>query len=225
MEHFESQILSPDPPSDESFSPYWDPQLRFNKSKRLDFILRLHRSGLVSLRRSPKSFIGAFFVKKKTPDAIRMVLDCRGTNRLHQPPPTTRLGSARGYADLDLSQEPEGSGWGIEADVNDAFYNFSIPELTHYFAFNHPMSAKGWGDLGLSSKTVYDPCLRREVQVDPNEVKCFSHALKPFQWGGLGHCFCAMKRCSTFAAAMRHGWMGFSGRKRLHHSCAISRLP
>ena len=80
-------------------------------------------------------------MKKKTPDAIRMVLDCRGTNKLHQPPPTTRLGSARCYADLDLAEVEEGNGWGIEADVNDAFYNFSIPELTHYFAF--PRRANG----------------------------------------------------------------------------------
>lgn len=170
VEHYESQILAPEQPDSEPFSPYWDPQLRYNKAKRLDFILQLHKSGLVSLRRSPKSFIGAFFVKKKTPDAIRMVLDCRGTNRLHQPPPTTRLGSARGYADLDLSKEPEGSGWGIEADVNDAFYNFSIPELTHYFAFNHPLTASEWSQLGLDASRVYDPSLRHHVITNPDEL-------------------------------------------------------
>lgn len=170
VEHYESQIISPEHENHDSFSPYWDPQLRFDKAKRLDFILRLHRSGLVSLRKSPKSFIGAFFVKKKTPDAIRMVLDCRGTNQLHQPPPTTRLGSARGYADLDLSDEPLESGWGIEADVNDAFYNFSIPELTHYFAFNHPMTASEWTKVGINGDSVYDPQLRQMTPTDPDEI-------------------------------------------------------
>ena len=170
VEHYESQMLLPNHADDSGFSPYWDPALKYDRSRRLDFILRLHKSGLVKLRRSPKSFIGAFFVKKKTPDAIRMVLDCRGTNKLHQPPPTTRLGSARCYADLDLAEVEEGNGWGIEADVNDAFYNFSIPELTHYFAFNHPLEAHMWSDLGVDAASVYDPATRQYVQTDAHEL-------------------------------------------------------
>lgn len=170
VDHYESQILHQHIDDDTSFSPYWDPALRFDKQKRLDFILRLHKSGLVKLRRSPRSFIGAFFVKKKTPDQIRLVLDCRGTNRLHRPPPTTRLGSARCYADLDLSEEVPESGWGIEADVNDAFYNFSIPELTHFFAFNHPLDADTWQTLGVEARTVYDPDTRRDVRVAGDEL-------------------------------------------------------
>ena len=170
VEHYESQILCDHVEDLPGFQPYWDPQLRFDKSKRLDFILRLQRSGLVTLRQFPRSFIGAFFVKKKDPNAIRMVLDCRGTNKLHQPPPVTRLGSARCYADLDLSAEAEGAGWGIEADVNDAFYNFSIPELTHYFAFNQPLEAGTWAKLGVSAEYVYDPEKRCAVKVDPTTV-------------------------------------------------------
>ena len=170
VHHYESQIVLPLSGEAKPFTPYWDPALKYDSGKRLDFILRLHRCGLVKLRRAPKSFIGAFFVKKKTPDAIRMVLDCRGTNQLHQPPPTTRLGSARCYADLDLSELRDGEGWGIEADVNDAFYNFAIPELTHYFAFNHPMEARRWSDLGVSAREVYDPELRCNVSVGDREV-------------------------------------------------------
>ena len=167
VEHYDSQILLPDAAESEAFQPYWDPALRYDSKRRLDFILRLHRVGLVSFRRVPKSFIGAFFVKKKDPNAIRMVLDCRGTNRLHQPPPVTRLGSARCYSDLDLSNLESGQGWGIEADVNDAFYNFSVPELTHYFAFNHPLTVEAWTALGVDVSKVFDPCSRLMTPVEP----------------------------------------------------------
>ena len=170
IQHFESQILLPETGEPSHFKPYWDPQLRFCKKTRLDFIMKLHGAGLVSLRRSPKSFIGAFFVKKKDPSAIRMVLDCRGTNQLHQPPPVTRLGSARCYGDLLASRDGSERYWGMEADVCDAFYNFSIPELTHYFAFNHPMTAAEWQQLGVCDGMVYDPGLRNVVAVGEGEI-------------------------------------------------------
>ena len=170
VEHFESQILLPEAAESEAFQPYWDPALRFDPKRRLDFILKLHRVGLVSLRRTPRSFIGAFFVKKKDPNAIRMVLDCRGTNRLHQSPPVTRLGSARCYGDLDLENLGPGEGWGIEADVNDAFYNFAIPELTHYFALNHPLTRAQWESCGVDAASVFDPNTRGFSKVDPD---CF----------------------------------------------------
>ena len=170
IEHYDSQILLPEVAQPEPFSPYWDPKLRFSRQARLEFILGLHQAGLVSLRRTVKSFIGAFFVKKKDPNAIRMVLDCRGTNRLHQPPPVTRLGSARCYGDLLLDRKPCEKGWGMEADVCDAFYNFSIPELTHYFGFNHPLTAMEWQELGVGGGTVYDPETRGFVAVQPGEI-------------------------------------------------------
>lgn len=174
IEHYDSQILLPEHNCHEPFSPYWDLKLRFDKKARTSFILKLYHAGLIGMRKSPKSFIGAFFVKKKDPGAIRMVLDCRGTNRLHQPPPVTRLGSARCYADLQIeptsSDEREGP-WGMEADVcdADAFYNFSIPELTHYFAFNHPLLAAEWSQLGIECGSVFCPEVRGWVPVDADE--------------------------------------------------------
>ena len=115
----------------ESFSPYGDPALRYSPKKRLDFICRLQQVGLIGLRKQPRSFIGAFFVKKKDPSAIRKVLDCRGSNRMHHPPPVTRLGSSPCYADLRVGDAAArgACGFGREADVNDAFYNFSVPDL------------------------------------------------------------------------------------------------
>ena len=108
---------------------------------RLDFISRLFNAGLMTLRPVASSFVGAFCVRKKDPSYIRLVIDCRGTNGLHQDPPETRLGSSRCYSDLDTSLCPAGSHpWGREADVSDCFYRFSIPELSDFFAINEPMT-------------------------------------------------------------------------------------
>ena len=215
VEHYESQILLPDGSTDASFSPYWDPALTFDKKKRLDFTLRLHRAGLVKLRKTPRSFIGTFFAKHKTPDATRMVLDCRGTNGLHQPPPTTRLRSARCYGDLDLAGLTSEQGWGIEADVNDAFSNFLIPELIHYYTFNHPLDAATWSALGFFAGEVYDPDVRREVCVDPEEIlfPCL------FRWVDHGPFFYVMKQFSTFASRMHLRLAVFSGNGRPLLSC------
>lgn len=86
-----------------------------------------------------------------------MVIDCRGTNQLHAAPPTTRLGSAHCYTDLDLSRLPDGvEVCGTEADVADCFYRFSLGELAHYFGINHPLEARQWEELGVECRRVYD---------------------------------------------------------------------
>lgn len=165
------------------FSPYWDPTLRFNKTARVDFVVRLFRAGLLTLRPVAKSHVGVFFVRKKTPDWVRMVIDCRGTNELHRPPPTTRLGSARCYSDLDLSQLPDGSsGWGMEADVTDCFYRFGLEELAHYFAINHPLSAEGWEQLGIGAAEVFDPDVGRMVRTSAQQLLYPCFRVVPMGW-------------------------------------------
>lgn len=66
LDHFESTILGPPRDGSSSFTPYWDPSLRFVSKRRLDLILRLFHSGLLCFRRRAQSFVGLFFVKKKT---------------------------------------------------------------------------------------------------------------------------------------------------------------
>ena len=83
--------------------PYWDPTLRTNENERWALFHRLWKVGLLSFRRKIKAPVGIFFVKKKTPDAIRMVIDARVANRFHQPPKHTPLGTAGAYSQLDLS--------------------------------------------------------------------------------------------------------------------------
>lgn len=157
LDHADTMIVKQTAVDDEGFSPYWDPVLRHNRGERLRFILKLFNSGLLTLRAKPRSHVGIFFVKKKDPNFIRMVIDCRGTNRLHEPPPVTRLASARCYGDLQLGEETqEPYAWGMEADVNDCFYRFGIPELAHFFSINHPMTTAQWRRLGVDVGRIYD---------------------------------------------------------------------
>lgn len=48
-------------------------------------------------------------------------------------------------------------GWGREADVNDCFYRFSIPELANYFALAEPMTREQWQARGLPCDFYEDP--------------------------------------------------------------------
>ena len=157
LDHADTMIVNENAVDEEGFSPYWDPVLRHSPGERLRFILKLFNSGLLTLRAKPRSHVGVFFVKKKDPNFIRMVIDCRGTNRLHQPPPMTRLASARCYGDLQLGEETqEPYAWGMEADVNDCFYRFGIPELAHFFSINHPLTTAQWRRLGVDFGRIYD---------------------------------------------------------------------
>ena len=186
LNHPEDFVLRPAGEAREPFRPYWDPALRFNSPKRLKFILDLFNAGLMVLRTSIASEVGVFFVKKKTPDAIRMVIDCRGTNQACQDPPTTRLGSARCYSDLKLEVDDPSTpcAWGREADVNDCFYRFSLPELAHYFGINHPLTADEWKQLGIEFDSVYDPILKQELIVagDAPLFPCFRAVPMGWNW-------------------------------------------
>ncbi len=183
LRNFRSTIVKDPPPELDGFSPYWDPVLRFDRAARLDFVVRLFRAGLLTLRPMVKSTVGVFFVKKKTPEWIRMVIDCRGTNQLHGPPPTTRLGSARCYTDLDLSRLPDGSEvCGMEADVSDCFYRFSLDELAHYFGINHPLEAKQWKHLGVDCTSVFDPVVGHYVTTTDDQILFPCFKVVPMGW-------------------------------------------
>ena len=181
---FKNSIVADPPPDIEGFSPYWDPALRFSSTARLDFVVRLFRAGLLTLRPRAASMVGVFFVRKKTPEWIRMVIDCRGTNDLHAPPPTTRLASARCYSDLSLEDPMCRDAWGIEADVADCFYRFSLPQLAHYFCINHPLTAEEWAALGVSAREVFDPDAGHAVRVEPSQLlwPCFNVVPMGWSW-------------------------------------------
>ena len=147
-------------------TPYWDPKLRRSKQELVRLVVGLANQGLVTFRRAIREKIGLFFVKKKTPDWIRMVIDSRRVNELHQPPPRTRLSTPRSYLDIQFppTDPNEGLAYGIEADVNDCFYNFYVEELASFFSIDFPMSVGDWVAAGWKQSSVFDEGSSQYVQ-------------------------------------------------------------
>ena len=136
--------------------PYWDQVLAGDKKQRHEFFRLLLRLGILGAHLDVKQTVGCFFVKKKDGN-IRLVVDCRRSNRCHRRPPRTSLGGALGLRELDLSMlddmcdslgfsalSPEGPGVG-ESDVRDAFYQFATPELGSWFAIDERFEAGTFG--------------------------------------------------------------------------------
>ena len=62
-------------------------------------------SGYWGFRRSIRSRVGMFFVRKSSPGQIRLVIDARVPNRCHRVPPYVSLGSAAALSEQSLSAE------------------------------------------------------------------------------------------------------------------------
>ncbi|CAK0865122.1 unnamed protein product, partial [Prorocentrum cordatum] len=161
--------------------PYWDPVLRSSRTERWRLFRVLHELDLITFRRRLRARAALFFVKKKKPGDIRMIVDARQANSCHRAPPTSRLGSAGALADLDLSVGGEsvdgvGSavGWdphGNEADVEDCFYNFAIDGLAEWFGFDDPLpAAEIRGTYGINVGAFWDPELSMMVSVKDDMV-------------------------------------------------------
>jgi hypothetical protein len=175
--------------------PYWDPVLRSCRKQRLQFIKILVQTGLIGFRKAIKSKVGIFFVKKKDPKFIRMIIDARLTNWCHRRPPVTRLGAGSCYVDLDLSDEAlfdtvtgvgalpstdftgghmhdetSTGGFGNEADVQDCFYNYSMPSLASWFGIDEPLTVLEWRSVGISIQSYFDDNLQKEVPVHDHLV-------------------------------------------------------
>lgn len=167
--------------------PYWDPILKNSKSVRTKLLVDLWKVGVVSFRTSIKASVGLFFVKKKTPEYIRMVVDCRISNVHHRSPPVTRLGSGSGFIDFDLSPEMLGRhcgeqcndiGWGSEMDVSDCFYQFSMPE----FGIDDPRQCREWLKSGVRLESVFDEDLNQDVPVGPDTILYPVIGVMPMGW-------------------------------------------
>ncbi|CAK0826815.1 unnamed protein product [Prorocentrum cordatum] len=129
------------------------------------------QANLISFRRKLKAKIGIFFVKKKDPAWIRLIIDAMQANRCHRAPPKTKLGSVGGFCELDLSDSalrdlggfgPVAEVWGGTSDVDDCFYQMLVEELGSWFGIDMPRAAGEWG---VSS--VYDDDVGRHVPIDP----------------------------------------------------------
>eukprot|EP00971_Amphidinium_carterae_P332703 6466977-Amphidinium_carterae.1 len=79
-----------------------------------------------------KESVTAFFVAKKQPDQIRLVLDCRRSNQWFVEPPCTPLFSGASMGTFEL--EPQEELYISSLDVQAAFYQHALPEwLCAYF--------------------------------------------------------------------------------------------
>ncbi len=146
--------------------PYWDPILKSDENVRGQFIGQLNRVGIVGFARSIRASVGLFFVKKKDPAYIRMVVDARISNFHHVDPPITRLGSGANFSDLELNKEilstklgcvsNDHVGYGAELDVADCFWQFRVDELAEWFGIRMPRAAKVWTSFGADT-SKFDP--------------------------------------------------------------------
>ena len=81
-------------------------------------------------------------------------------------------------------QEDRPPAWGRECDVNDCFYRFAVPELSHFFAINHPLTAQQWKDLGVCSERVFDPDAGCNVKTHSEQLlyPCFQAVPMGWSW-------------------------------------------
>ena len=131
--------------------------LREDPKQCHDFFKRTIHLKVFSVRRSIKSAVGLFFVKKKKSGDIRMVVDCRRTNALHRRPPAVKLGSVGAFSDIDLSPLSPASGGSGElaelmiaasdADFRDGFYQMEVHRIASWFGIEERFLAE---DLGVT---------------------------------------------------------------------------
>ena len=126
------------------------------------------KSVWLTFNRSSKPEQEFFFVKKKTPDAIRLIVDGRQANFNHRRPPVTRLGSATCLAELRLRQSQ--TGYGREMDVSDCFYQFRVDQAAAWFGLDDPRPYGDWQQLGFQVDDVYDYRLGHRRPTSPDEV-------------------------------------------------------
>ncbi len=155
--------------------PYWDPSLRRDPAKLEGLLRRLFDIGLVSFRPAIKAEIGLFCVHKKG-GMIRLIVDARQANACHQSPPSTRLGSPGAMAELDLSDDALVALGGLggvseievkssAADVDDCFYQFTVPEVASWFGVRQRVDAHSWG-----ARRIWDDVTRGYRSVSPGEL-------------------------------------------------------
>eukprot|EP00969_Alexandrium_andersonii_P112752 4982682-Alexandrium_andersonii.AAC.1 len=83
--------------------PYSDRELMSSKQKYLSFVRQLDQCKLIAFTQQPKSFVGVFFVKKKTAGVLRMILDSRVPNRMFRKPPGVVLCSSEALGRIEWS--------------------------------------------------------------------------------------------------------------------------
>lgn len=120
---------------------YMDPALRDDLALYCSFIQDLHSCGMLEFTNQPQGLVTPFCVAKKN-GRLRLILDCRDTNRRFKTPPPLALGTGSSWARVNI---PQGEDLYIaQSDIKDYFYSlqlpaslrplFSMPAVPNYFA-------------------------------------------------------------------------------------------
>lgn len=160
--------------------PYWDSTLRSSPHERFRLYKRMFDKGLMDLQPVICAKAGIFFVKKKTPDWIRLIIDGRQANFHHRRPPVARLGSASCLSELRLQDIP--CAYGQEMDVSDCFYQFRVDEAGAWFGLDEPMLASEWAELGIKVEDVYDRWVGRRRPLSGDESLYPTVSAMPMGW-------------------------------------------
>ena len=151
--------------------PYWDPKLKKSNGELDRLVVGLANQGLITFRVGIKERIGMFFVKKKTPEWIRLVIDARRVNASHKDPPGVRLSTPRSYLDVQFPPADNGPlAYGIEADVNDCFYNYFTEHLASWFGIDRPNTLAFWKQRGWKPSKLFDESQGRYVEFSDETV-------------------------------------------------------
>ena len=188
-----STELASDLEHEDPIEPYWDPRLKRDKDLRFRFYQSLDAAGLLTFRRRRKARVGFFVVHKK--DGMqRLIVDARQANQCHRRPPTTRLATAAGMAELDFIGE-EMSGCGpvsgaclgpsmAAGDVGDCFYNFSVDCLSSWFCTDDVGTVRDLRGMGFNVDKIYDDVMQEYVELGRMSVSSLPFAA--CVWAGAG---------------------------------------
>ena len=124
---------------------YEDPKLR-SRSAYAGFIKRLASLGLVDFSTvAAKEEVGIFFVKKKQ-NKLRLIFDCRRSNRWFREPTPVTLTTGESLRRIELGAEDRL--YVCNADLANAFYTLAMPkELRQFFGLRSVLA----GDVGIDN--------------------------------------------------------------------------
>jgi len=105
--------------------PYMDKVLENNYDLYVQFLVDLFSRKMIRFKKHARLIVTPFSVTKKDGN-LRLVLDCRATNRLFAPSPDIALAAGFSYASLEL---PAGENLYVsQSDLKDYFYSLGLPE-------------------------------------------------------------------------------------------------
>jgi len=152
---------------------YSDRRLLGNRRRYGEFVRSLRKIGLVHFTLEPKEEVGLFFVWKKGRQAMRLILDCRRTNRRFRAPPGVDLLTSEGLSRIEVESEAGLQADEVErrlqvylgtADVKDCFHRMRIePPLSQWFCY--PVGTAK--EFGLTGQVIDGQTLTAESAVWP----------------------------------------------------------